>query len=82
MLAFFLTEFIHWVDNQYAFNIGANWWQWITSIVSLSGWLAFFHVRFGEDRCQHCWRKGTIPVSGSVHKHCRHHAIEHGTTHT
>ena len=76
-----LASFITWINRQYAFAVGANWLQWITSVVAFGGWGLYFHVRFGEDRCQHCWRKGSVPVSGEVHKHCRRHALEHGTTH-
>ena len=76
-----LANVFHWISNQYVFNEGANWWQWVTSIVALAVWGAYFHVRFGEDRCQHCWRKGSVPVKGEVHKHCHRHAREHGTVH-
>ena len=76
------TFFVSWLDKQYAFTQGANYWQWITSLVALAGWGMYFHVRFGEERCQHCWRKGVVPVSGEVHAHCKRHAVEHGTTHT
>ena len=79
MLGFVVTD---WINQQYVFVQGSTWLQWITSIVAFGGWGMYFHARFGEDRCEHCLRKGTIPVSGSVHKHCRTHALEHGTTHT
>ena len=76
-----LASILTWLNRQYLFNEGANYWQWVTSLVALAGWGFYFHVRFGEDRCQHCWRKGSVPVKGEVHRHCRRHAREHGTTH-
>ncbi len=71
----------HYLSNAYWFNSGANYWQWITSIVALAGWGMYFHVRFGEDRCKHCWRKGNVPVKGTIHRVCKRHALEHGHTH-
>lgn len=71
-----------YLSHAFWFNTGANVWQWVTSLVAVAGWGMYFHARFGEDRCEHCWRKGTVPVSGAVHSHCKRHALEHGTTHT
>ena len=77
-----MLELIRDINNSTLFQSGSNWWQWITSLVAMAGWAMYFHTRFGEDRCEHCWRKGTVPVSGEVHLHCRGHALEHGTTHS
>lgn len=76
-----LANVFHWVDNQYAFGVGANWLQWITSVVAFAGWSLYFHTRFGPERCQHCWRKGTVPVKNTVHMRCKVHAVERGNTH-
>lgn len=71
-----------WLDRQLWLSVGSNVFQWVTSPVAIVGWALYLHARFGEDRCEHCWRKGVVPATGSEHKHCKAHAREHGTTHS
>lgn len=73
-----MLDLLRDITNSSVFQGGANWWQWITSIVALSGWGMWFHTRFGVERCE---RKGVVPVGGTVHRHCQIHALEHGHTH-
>lgn len=73
---------LHYLSQALWFNTGANIWQWITSVVAITGWGLWSHTRFTEDRCEYCYRKGVVPVTGSHHKHCKRHAVACETTHT
>lgn len=73
---------MNYLSHALWFNTGANIWQWLMSMIGAFSLGVAGHSRFVMERCEHCWRKGTIPVSGSIHKHCKIHALEHGTTHT
>lgn len=70
---------VHWLNNQYWFTAGANWWQWITSLVALVGWVML--VR--SHNCGHprCFRIGQVPVRGTHHKLCKRHARQKDVTH-
>ena len=67
---------IHWLNGQTWFSVGSNAIQWL----SISAWgtvaWAYWH-----HRCQHCLRPGQVPVSGTTHKVCKHHAEKLGHTH-
>jgi len=70
----------HWVSQQYAFNEGANWLQWLTSIVTVTAWPLAAYT-YLHHRCHHCLRPGVVKVRGETHKVCHKHAILFGHTH-
>lgn len=69
----------HWLNNQEWFTQGANYWQWITSIAAVIGWLLIARSHScGEPRCI---RLGQVPVEGTHHKVCKKHAKQQNITH-
>jgi len=72
---------MHWLNHQYWFNEGANYWQWITSFIAIGGWsTVLWHL--WHNRCFYCYiRQGQVPIEGTVHKACKKHATENGHMH-
>lgn len=68
-----------WTNHEW-FTNGANVWQWVTTMVTIAGW-SFVCWTYWHHRCYHCLRPGQVPIQGSVHKACKHHADKYGHAH-
>lgn len=62
------------------FTNGANLWQWVTSVVTVVGWSAAAWA-YWHHRCAYCVRPGQVPIAGTEHKSCKHHAKQKGHIH-